>query len=158
MGFKPGAIGLLKESDFRRMVNEASSLNNLIANAGLDCRSEGTRLSVIGRLVNMRWEPLHWTHNPLASLEKNYLRLYDRTERKSRPNGYQIAYNWVCPGDHCELCDLGPMWNGKRTVFEIDHINGNAWNCLTSNLRRLCPNCHRQQITSSSGNGMLFTS
>ena len=55
-------------------------------------------------------------------------------------------------GDFCVLCKHSGEWNGLPLVLELDHIDGNSDNCLPSNLRLLCPNCHSQQPTSK-GNG-----
>ena len=47
----------------------------------------------------------------------------------------------------CELCDQGPIHNGKPLTLQVDHINGDSDNNLPSNLRLLCPNCHTQTDT-----------
>ena len=39
---------------------------------------------------------------------------------------------------HCELSE----WMGLRITLELDHIDGNRYNNVRSNLRCLCPNCH----------------
>jgi hypothetical protein len=49
--------------------------------------------------------------------------------------------------DACSECKIGPRWNGKLLVLQVDHVNGvhndNRW----ENLRLLCPNCHSQTDT-----------
>ena len=47
----------------------------------------------------------------------------------------------------CEICALSNSWHGQEIKLEIDHIDGDRKNCLPSNLRFLCPNCHSQTET-----------
>ena len=51
-------------------------------------------------------------------------------------------------GSACSQCG----WDGKHPVdnnslTEIDHIDGDAHNCVPENLRILCPNCHSMTAT-----------
>jgi hypothetical protein len=49
--------------------------------------------------------------------------------------------------EKCYECGLGPSWNGKVIVLQIDHINGDCFDHRIENLRFLCPNCHSQTTT-----------
>jgi Zn finger protein HypA/HybF involved in hydrogenase expression len=44
----------------------------------------------------------------------------------------------------CHECGIGPSWNDKLLVLQIDHINGINNDNRLENLRILCPNCHTQ--------------
>lgn len=46
----------------------------------------------------------------------------------------------------CAECGI-KEWNGKMLTLEIDHIDGDASNNTSDNLRPLCPNCHSQTDT-----------
>lgn len=43
--------------------------------------------------------------------------------------------------DKCESCGVSE-WQGQKLNLELDHIDGNKYNHVLSNLRIICPNCH----------------
>ena len=47
----------------------------------------------------------------------------------------------------CAICGQEPIWNGKKLVLVLDHINGINNDHRLENLRFLCPNCNAQQDT-----------
>jgi 5-methylcytosine-specific restriction endonuclease McrA len=49
-------------------------------------------------------------------------------------------------GYSCSECGL-KKWKSKDITLDIDHIDGNKRNNFPTNLRFLCPNCHRQTKT-----------
>jgi Zn finger protein HypA/HybF involved in hydrogenase expression len=51
--------------------------------------------------------------------------------------------------DKCSACGIEKEWNGKPLTLQVDHIDGDRFNNVISNLRFLCPNCHSQTITYS---------
>lgn len=46
----------------------------------------------------------------------------------------------------CEICNLTD-WNNRPIPLELDHIDGNPYNHVNSNIRLICPNCHAQTST-----------
>lgn len=46
--------------------------------------------------------------------------------------------------NECYECNIGPSWNGKQLILQLDHINGINNDNRLENLRLLCPNCHSQ--------------
>lgn len=47
----------------------------------------------------------------------------------------------------CNVCGLPDVWNGKRLVLQLDHIDGDAMNNKLDNIQLICPNCHSQTDT-----------
>lgn len=47
-------------------------------------------------------------------------------------------------GEFCEVCKHPNIWNDKRLVLQLDHVDGNSDNNHLINLRLICPNCHSQ--------------
>jgi hypothetical protein len=52
----------------------------------------------------------------------------------------------------CQICNMNNEWNGKKIVFILDHIDGDAANNKRENLRLVCPNCDSQLDTYKSKN------
>ena len=52
----------------------------------------------------------------------------------------------------CAICQLQQIWNNKKIVFILDHIDGNYKNTNRKNLRLICPNCDSQLSTYKSRN------
>ncbi|MEU9317571.1 MULTISPECIES: HNH endonuclease signature motif containing protein [unclassified Streptomyces] len=55
----------------------------------------------------------------------------------------------------CGECGLREVWQGKRLVLEIDHINGDRLDNRLENLRYLCPSCHSQSANFSNRSHQL---
>ena len=71
-------------------------------------------------------------------------RFKTREKRRRRPKGkwkYQRARK-----DRCEKCG----YSENPHILEVDHIDGDKLNNDPSNLRTLCPNCHRSKHAPSS--------
>ena len=49
-------------------------------------------------------------------------------------------------GEKCEICGV-TNWEGKPLSFVLDHINGNAGDHRSENVRIICPNCDSQTPT-----------
>lgn len=52
----------------------------------------------------------------------------------------------------CCICGIDSQWNGKSLTLIVDHINGDASNSSSENLRAICPNCDSQLDTYKSRN------
>lgn len=52
----------------------------------------------------------------------------------------------------CDICKCNTVWNDKKIVFILDHIDGDSSNNKRENLRLVCPNCDSQLDTYKSKN------
>lgn len=52
----------------------------------------------------------------------------------------------------CAICGMNSIWNGYPIKFILDHIDGDASNDQSENLRLICPNCDSQLPTYKSRN------
>jgi len=57
----------------------------------------------------------------------------------------------------CEECHIVDVWNNKKLILHLDHINGINNDNRLENLRFLCPNCHSQTKTYCIGNKINVT-
>lgn len=44
----------------------------------------------------------------------------------------------------CEECDNDGLWNNKKLILEVHHINKDWLDDRPQNLKLVCPNCHSQ--------------
>lgn len=58
--------------------------------------------------------------------------------------------------EKCSKCGLGPEYNGKPLVLQLDHIDGDRTNNDADNIRILCPNCHSQTETFNGKNKSTY--
>lgn len=79
----------------------------------------------------------HWSDEKLKAI-------FSYGKRRS---SLRIALFKIGKEYRCELCNLGPEWNGQALVLQVDHIDGDRQNHDIKNLRFLCPNCHTQTPT-----------
>lgn len=64
---------------------------------------------------------------------------------------YLKAHLVAIYGWKCMVCN-NTEWEGQSIPLELDHIDGNAGNCMPDNVRNLCPNCHAQTPTHKARN------
>lgn len=75
---------------------------------------------------------------------KDILKRYE--QGSNRQHGWILRRALLESGieEECNFCGIEPFWQNQSLRLEVDHIDGNALNCLITNLRFLCPNCHSQ--------------
>lgn len=86
---------------------------------------------------------------------KGVIPLEEYLARRTRPKSSLKLklYKAGLKKEECEDCGMGPIWNGKRLVLQLDHRDGDCTNNSLTNLAICCPNCHSQTSTFCSGQG-----
>ena len=145
------------ESEIKQIVQNTQSAAEACRKLGLaDKSGNTTRLRKYLQELNIDFS--HWT-GQLWSKGKTVL-TDDRVSKKTDKENVFIENSEVCRSYvrhlvlknnllkyECSLCQMIPFWNGKKLVFQLDHINGKRNDHRLENLRWLCPNCHSQTET-----------
>ena len=61
-------------------------------------------------------------------------------------------YIYARQDNKCAICGIDNFWNGQQLNFVLDHIDGDASNSSSENVRLICPNCDSQLPTFKSRN------
>lgn len=96
-------------------------------------------------LVKKVFEQIRWSDEEVF-IQNSPMRHGCRIKNRLLKMGWQ---------EICAECGIGPMWNNKQLVLQVDHINGCSNDNRLENLRFLCPNCHTQTETYSNKRGKL---
>lgn len=143
-----------KDEDFIAAIQTSISIREAIIKLGLVATGSAFRIfkkratilnvdttHLLGK-AHMVGKPNPWV--PKKSLEtilivnSNYNSIH---RLKSRLLSNKLLEN------KCSECHIGPSWNDKPLVLQLDHINGVHNDHRLENLRLLCPNCHSQTET-----------
>jgi len=90
---------------------------------------------------------LCWKNNP------NYWRRISKEEILTQWKEFRVSHtklkralleSWILY--KCFWCWIN-QWLWKEITLDVDHIDWDWSNCVISNLRFMCPNCHRQTDT-----------
>lgn len=161
-------IWSIPSNEFRSLVEQAGSLIEMCRVLGLRpsgsshritkqrCIEEGIDLAPLverGRQASREASRRANTPWPLDQILTEHSRHLSGFVKKRL-----LAANMLA--EKCALCGIGPLWNTKPLVLQLDHINGRNDDNRFMNLRLLCPNCHSQTetFTGRNNNGINFGS
>ncbi len=149
------------DQDLREAVESSVSIMEVMRKLGIRMAG-GSHYHLSGRIRKAEISTEHFTgqaHNRGRGLRKRTVDeiLVILPEDSSRPKAKQLLRAMIESGiDYrCAKCGLTEWQDGPITL-DIDHQDGNWLNNLLSNLRLLCPNCHRQTETFGSKNRKLL--
>lgn len=86
----------------------------------------------------------------LSYREEKYIKEWQNNSLSKvnlRSNSYIRNYLYKKQNNKCLICNINNVWNNKKLIFILDHIDGNYLNNTENNLRLICSNCDSQLDT-----------
>jgi len=143
-----------EENELREKVKNSRSMANLLSLYGI-IPAGGNYATMYRQLKHFNVDTSHWarqgwlkgkTHNwapttPLSNILVNNSTYGGGTYKLKNKLFKEGVFEKKCY--NCNLSE----WLGKEIPTELEHINGNRFDCRKENLTILCPNCHAQTKT-----------
>jgi hypothetical protein len=149
---KRSVVWSISSKKFAALVKNATSIGQILNHFGLQNKGGNhhtVRRRIAAEGIDMSHIPTgrgsnkNRTFGPKRPLKEVLVKNsnYRSTNLKERLiNNNVIPY--ICSG-----CQIGPDWNGKKLVLQLEHKNGDNLDNRLKNLCFLCPNCHSQTPT-----------
>jgi hypothetical protein len=141
------------DDDLARAVAESTSIAGVLRLLGIR-QAGGSHFHISKRVRRMGLDASHFTgqgHNRGKRLERlapeKILVLRPTDAPRARANLLRRALLESGVPGLCAACGAAAIWMDRPLTLHVDHIDGDVSNCLASNLRFLCPNCHSQTST-----------
>jgi len=144
-----GKLEKINDEDFINIVKESFYMKDIIIKCGYfpsTVTSTRIRNKIKSRLKQSNIDISHFKYSYPKTLDKILIK--DSPVGKKRSTG--IKRRLLKEGilkEECLECGIPNMYNGKKLVLQLDHINGINDDYRIENLRILCPNCHSQTET-----------
>jgi len=126
-------IEVLRKLGLRPFGSNYSRLDERVRNEKIDVSHFWNQSDTIVKINRARRQPIK---NVLTEHSN-----YNKQRLKQRLLDENLLIN------KCNVCGIGPIWNGKKIVMILDHINGVHDDDRLENLQLVCPNCNSQLST-----------
>jgi len=152
---KHSVLKSVSKQEFQHIVQNSVFLSDILKHFGLSNKGTGN-YNTLHRVLqehNIDYSKLVENNTDLRKrmmksfAEKQTRPLSEVLAKNSNYNRSALKRRLLREGllqDECDVCRVGPEWNGKTLVLQLDHKNGDNSDNRRPNLRLLCPNCHSQ--------------
>jgi len=148
-------IWIISKEDLTKIVKNNDTLSGILRELKRDPSNSGGRFRSLKKRLNE--DNIDYSHIKLGNFANKGKKFpskaipleevmvenstYSRKTLKKR-----LLKNGMLKNE-CSICGQEPIYNGKKLVMVLDHINGVRNDNREENLRLLCPNCNSQQNT-----------
>lgn len=146
------------ETMLRKAVGTSETLAEVLRRLGINHLSGGMHQHIAGRIKRCGIDTSHFLGKGHQRGKHGATRLKAAEILAVCTSGYREkgkrlrrALIEIGRPYRCEECKRGPKWRGKVLILEVNHKNGDWSDNRARNLRFLCPNCHSQMGSGSSG-------
>ena len=155
VGGKYSPIWAVPLEEFKEIVKRSFSYNQVVREIGLT--NGGFNNTVKNRISKCNIDISHFDRTKNYKKYRGLWSLDKVLVENSKYKGggkclKEKLYKAGLKTEICEICGQDDVWNGKKLVLQIDHINGNHTDNRIENLRILCPACHSQTETFCANN------
>ena len=141
IGEKNSKVWIMNDEEFTRMVSESPSIAESLRRLGM------TRHPNNYQSFRLRCKKLGIIPNKAKNGQGKKLPILRENSTSPRSSVKSKVLREGLLDYRCQICGLGPEWNGKELGLTLDHINGVSNDHRIDNLRFVCPNCDRQLPT-----------
>jgi len=149
---KTSLIWKIDKQKLKKLVKKSNTFTQILKYFSLSPKGGNTR-TLKSRLINDKINFSHISQGRNSNKGKNFIKekrpLSEILVENSNYNRGSLKRRLIQDKllkEICYICKLKPIWEKKRLVLVIDHINGISNDNRLCNLRLLCPNCNSQTI------------
>ena len=136
-------IDQIPEDEFIEIINSSNSYSDILKKIDLKTgRSPYQKIKSRCKALGIEFEK-KYTKNKENSVKVEDIFIENSTYTNSNRLKKKAIENHLLE-NKCSICGNTGIWQGKKLILHLHHINGNHLDNRIENLTILCPNCHSQ--------------
>ena len=142
-----GKLEKINDEDFINIVKESFYIKDIIFKCGYTSSlNKRTRDKIKSRIKQLNIDISHFKFIYPKTLDEILIKDSPVVKKSSTSIKRRLLKEGILK-EECLECGITNLYNGKKLVLQLDHINGINDDYRIENLRILCPNCHSQTET-----------